>query len=214
MSRGKPIGLLGGAFDPVHIGHVLMALGCMEALDLQEVNFIPAGIPPLKSRPGAAQQQRVAMLERALMHYPQLVVNDTELKRGGASYTIDTLIDLRSRNALQPLCFIMGTDAFDSLPAWRCWQELTDYAHLILIDRKRRSDKPLDEPVQAYYDARACSSPAILHAHPGGYIHKTTLSIPDVSSSRIRALLSNDENAGEFLSPAVHSYIKENNLYV
>ncbi len=205
--------MLGGAFDPVHVGHVLMALGCMEVLDLKEVHFIPAGIPPHKSAPGAAQQHRLAMLEHALGHYPQLLVNDMELKRGGVSYSIDTLIDLRRGNALQPFCFIMGMDAFESLPTWRRWQELTDYAHLILIDRRRRDDRRLDERLQAHYTARSCSSPVILHAQPCGCIHKTTLSIPDVSSSEIRALLSNDENAGEFLSPDVHNYIKENNLY-
>ena len=205
--------MLGGAFDPVHVGHVLMALGCMEVLDLQEVHFIPVGIPPHKSAPGAAQQHRLAMLERALRHYPQLLVNDMELKREGVSYTIDTLIDLRRGNALQPFCFIMGMDAFESLPTWRRWQELTDYAHLILIDRRRRDDRRLDERLQAHYTARSCSSPAILHAQSGGCIHKTILSIPDVSSSEIRALLSNDENTGEFLSPDVHNYIKENNLY-
>ena len=213
MSKGKPIGLLGGAFDPVHNGHVLMALGCVEALDLQEVNFIPAHRPPHKSVTGAAQQHRLAMLEQALKRYPQLAVSDMELKRGGISYTIDTLSDLRGRHPQQPLCFIMGMDAFDTLPAWHRWSELTDYAHLIVIDRKPRRDRPWDERLQAYHAERACSSPATLHAHPGGFIHKAAVSVPHISSSEIRARLSNHEDAGSSLPPAVYDYIKENNLY-
>ena len=205
--------MLGGAFDPVHIGHVRMALECMEALDLQEVNFIPANIPPHKAA-AATGQHRLAMLEQALQPYPQLVVNEVELKRGGISYTIDTLIDLRGRYARQPLCFIMGKDAFDALPAWRRWQELTDYAHLVLIDRKPRGDGPRDERMQAFYAGRACSSPATLHANTGGFIHKAAISIPDISSSQIRTRLRKRNGTVNFLPPGIHNYIKENKLYL
>ena len=213
MSKGKPIGLLGGAFDPVHNGHILMALGCMETLDLQEVNFIPASISPLKSATRTPQQHRLAMLEQALNRYPQLTVDDMELKRGGVSYTIDTLIDLRRRNPQQSLCFIMGMDAFDSLPAWRRWSELTDYAHLVVIDRKPQHERRREDRLQAYYAERACSSAATLHGHPGGFIHRTDVSVPDISSSRIRAQLSNRKAAENSLPPGVFDYIKENNLY-
>ena len=206
--------MLGGAFDPVHSGHILMALECIEALNLQEVNFIPANIPPHKSAAAAPRHHRLAMLERALQPYPQLVVNDMELKRGGISYTIDTLIDLRGSYLQQPLCFIMGMDAFETLPAWRRWQELTDYSHLVVIDRKQRSDRHRDERMQAFYASRACSSPAALHANPGGFIHKAAVSIPAVSSSQIRAQLRNHDGTGNFLPPGVHNYIKENKLYL
>ena len=213
MSNGKPIGLLGGAFDPVHNGHVRIALECMAALDLQKVNFIPAHIPPLKSATGAAHQHRLAMLKQALKPYPQLAINDMELKRGGISYTIDTLIGLRSRDSQQPLCFIMGMDAFESLPAWHRWTELTDYAHLVVIDRKQQDDRPRDTRLQAHYAERACSSLATLHAHPGGFIHKAAVSVPDVSSSQIRALLIRDESTENLLPPGIYGYIRENNLY-
>ena len=213
MSKGKPIGLLGGAFDPVHVGHVRMALECMEALDLQEVNFVPAHIPPHKAT-AATGQHRLAMLEQALQPYPQLVVNDAELKRGGTSYTIDTLIDLRGRYGQQPLCFIMGKDAFDALPAWRRWQELTDYAHLVVIDRKPRNDGPRDERMRAFCAGRGCSSAAALHANPSGFVHNAAVSIPEVSSAQIRTRLRSRDDTGDFLPSGVHNYIKENRLYL
>lgn len=214
MSKGKPIGLLGGAFDPVHNGHILMALGCMETLDLQEVSFIPASISPLKSTTRTPRQHRLAMLEQALKRYPQLTVDDVELKRGGVSYTIDTLIDLRRRNPQQSLCFIMGMDAFDSLPAWRRWSELTDYAHLVVIGRKSQHERRRDDRLQAYYAERACSSAATLHIHPRGFIHRTAVSVPDISSSQIRTLLSKRKAAESRLPPGIYDYIRENNLYV
>lgn len=213
MSRGKPIGLLGGAFDPVHNGHLLMALGCMETLDLQEVIFIPASVSPLKTAIATPQQHRLAMLEHALQRYPQLTVNDMELKRGGVSYTIDTLIELRHSNPQQPLCFIMGMDAFDSLPAWRRWSELTDYAHLVVIGRKLQHEGCRDERLRTHYAERACSTAATLHVHPGGFIHKTDVSVPDISSTQIRRLLNDHESAENSLPPGVYDYIKENNLY-
>lgn len=213
MSKGKPIGLLGGAFDPVHNGHVHMALACMEALDLQEVNFIPASISPLKSATGAPQQQRLAMLELALRHYPQLTVNDLELRRGGVSYTIDTLVALRREDPQQPLCFIMGLDAFNSLPAWQRWRELTDYAHLVVVDRKLQSEGCRDERLRAYYAGRAGLSAAALLARPGGLIHKAEIAVPDISSSQIRSLLRAHKDPGDRLPPGVYDYIKENNLY-
>lgn len=212
MSNEKPIGLVGGTFDPVHIGHVCIALECISALDLLGVEFIPAYMPPLK--PAAApQRHRLAMLERALDPHPQLALNEIELKRGGMSYTIDTLAALRADNPQQPFCFIMGADAFAALPAWRRWQELADYAHLVVVDRKRRDNRPWDKRLQEYYAARASLSPADLHACPGGYIHKAAVSLPDISSSQVRSLLNRGEQAENILPPGIYDYIKENNLY-
>ena len=213
MSKGKPIGLLGGAFDPVHNGHILMALGCMETLDLQEVIFIPASISPLKTATATPRQHRLAMLERALQRYPQFTVNDMELQRGGVSYTIDTLIELRRRHPQQSLCFIMGMDAFDALPAWRRWSELADYAHLVVVGRKLQHEACRDARLRTCYAERACSTAATLHDHPGGFIHKTDVSVPDISSTQVRKLLNDHTFAANSLPPAVYDYIKEHNLY-
>ena len=213
MGKGKPIGLIGGSFDPVHIGHVRMALGCIETLDLQAVCFVPANVSPLKSASGAGRKHRVEMLKRALGNQPQLAIDELELNRGGVSYTVDTLRELRRGEPHQPLCFIMGADAFDTLPAWRRWRELTDYAHLVVVGTKAWRARDGDARLHAYYAERACSSPAALHTCPGGFIHKTDVNVPAISSTRIRALLNNHEDAGNELPPGVYDYIKENKLY-
>ena len=205
--------MIGGAFDPVHIGHIRIALECMEALDLDGVNFIPANAPPHKAVAVAAPHHRQAMLELALKPYPQLAVDDVELRRGGISYTIDTLVELRAGAPEQSLCFIMGADAFATLPAWRRWQELTDYAHLVIIDRKRQGGQRRDQRLQDHYAGHACASPLSLHARPGGCIHKAAVSVPDISSSQARALLNGKQDTENILPPGIHNYIKENNLY-
>ena len=205
--------MIGGAFDPVHVGHIRIALDCLEALDLDGVNFIPANTPPHKAAAVAAPQHRLAMLELALKPYPQLAVYDVELSRGGLSYTIDTLVELRAGNPEQSLCFIMGADAFATLPTWRRWQELTDYAHLVIIDRKLQGGQSRDRRLQDLYAGHACASPLSLHTRPGGCIHKAAVSVPDISSSRARALISGKQDTENILPPGIHNYIKENNLY-
>ena len=205
--------MIGGAFDPVHVGHVQVALGCMAALDLGRVDFIPAHTPPHKTGARAAPHHRLAMLARALKPYPQLAVNDVELSRGGISYTIDTLVGLRAAEPGQPLCFIMGADAFATLPSWRRWRELTEYAHLVIIDRKRQREQRWDQRLRDHYDARASASPPALRARPGGLIHKAAVSVPAVSSSQARACLKGRQNTENILPPGVHDYIRENNLY-
>lgn len=205
--------MIGGAFDPVHVGHIRIALDCMEALDLDGVNFIPANTPPHKAVAVAARHHRLAMLERALKPYPQLAVDDVELRRGGISYTIDTLIELRAGNPEQSFCFIMGADAFSTLPTWRRWQELTDYAHLVIIDRKPQGEQRRDQRLQDHYAGHACASPLSLRTRPGGCIHKAAVSVPDISSSQARALINGKQNTENILPPGIHNYIKENNLY-
>ncbi|MCY3751497.1 MAG: nicotinate-nucleotide adenylyltransferase [Gammaproteobacteria bacterium] len=213
MTGGKPTGLIGGAFDPVHTGHIRIALVCAESLNLEKVIFIPANIAPHKTVAGAAPKHRLAMLERALKPYPQLAVDDLELRRGGISYTIDTLIELRAGHPEQSLCFIMGADAFITLPTWRRWQELTDYAHLVIIDRKQQGERRWDQRLQDHYAGHACASPLNLHTRPGGCIHKAAVTVPDISSSQARALLNGKQDTENILPPGIHDYIKENNLY-
>ena len=206
--------MIGGVFDPVHIGHISIARACIQALDLENVSFIPANIPPHKTGAVAAPQHRQAMLARALEPFPQLSVCDIELNRGGISYTVDTLAQLRAGEPERSFCFIMGADAFTNLPAWRRWQELTDYAHLVIIDRKQPPESRWPPHLQNHYDAHACVSARALHTRPGGFIHKAAVSVPEVSSSRARMLLQQKRNTEHILPAGIQDYITENDLYL
>ena len=211
----NPVGLLGGAFDPVHIGHIRMALDCIEALCLERVDFIPAHTPPHKTGSDVAPHHRQAMLAHALKPYPQLAVNDMELRRGGVSYTIDTLIELRRAQPERSFCFILGADAFASLPTWRRWRELTDFAHLIIIGRRQHREFLWEQPLQRYYTLRrSVSLSALRKTYAVGCIHTAaSIVVPDVSSSQVRALLNGKQDAEHLLPPGVQDYIREHNLY-
>ena len=108
----------------------------------------------------------------------------------------------------------MGADAFATLPSWRRWRELTDHAHLVIIDRKRQREQCWDQRLQDHYDARASGSPLALHTRPGGLIHKAAVSVPDVSSSQARACLNGQQSTENILPPGIQDYIRDNNLYL
>ena len=121
-----PIGLLGGTFDPIHLGHLRIALEIMEALSFQQVRFIPAACPPHRPDAVLATSDRIRLLEAALADQPGFVLDPRELERPGPSYMVDTLLDLRRElGDAQPLCLILGMDAFSLLPSWHRWEELS-----------------------------------------------------------------------------------------
>ena len=112
------IGVLGGSFDPVHYGHLRLAIELLQDLALSEMRLIPCGVPPHRALLVASNAQRVAMLQAAIVGEQGLVVDERELRRSGPSYTVDTLTSLRSELGDVPLCLIMGKDAFIHLHTW------------------------------------------------------------------------------------------------
>ena len=112
----QAIGILGGTFDPVHHGHLRLAVEVRERLGLTEVRLLPTAHTNLRDAASASPAQRLAMLEAALS--PGLRVDDREIQRGGRSYTIDTLIALRADYPAASLCFVLGADAWNALPRW------------------------------------------------------------------------------------------------
>ena len=135
----KPIGILGGTFDPVHYGHLRTALELFQILNLAEIRFMPCQIPVHKDEVHADPKHRLAMLELALAGTPEFKVDHRELQRSTPSYMIETLISLRKEYPDTPLALIMGSDAFINLATWNSWQELTDYAHIVVAIRAGKS---------------------------------------------------------------------------
>ena len=120
-----PLGLLGGTFDPIHNGHLRLAQEALEQCQLAAVRFIPSGTPPHRTRPHASAQQRLDMVRLAIQGHPQFAVDEHEIHRTDACYTVDTLIALRSElGTQQPLCLLLGSDAFLLLHTWHEWQRL------------------------------------------------------------------------------------------
>ena len=135
------IGVFGGSFDPVHIGHLLAAECCREQAGLDRVLFVPAAIQPHKQhRQLASGQHRMEMLALATGGHDAFAVSGDELERGGVSYTVDTLERLKAQYPNDDLLLILGPDAFLGLPSWREPQRIIDLAAILAVERESLDD--------------------------------------------------------------------------
>ena len=135
------IGVYGGSFDPVHIGHLLLAECCREQAGLDRVLFVPAATQPHKQdRRLADPQHRIDMLRLATGGHPAFDVATLELDRGGVSYTVDTHAALQSAQPAAELCLLLGPDALAGLPTWREPRRIAELATLVAVERESLDD--------------------------------------------------------------------------
>jgi nicotinate (nicotinamide) nucleotide adenylyltransferase len=210
----KPIGILGGTFDPVHNGHLRMAIECLERLDLTEVHMIPLYAPPHRPAPHASPEDRLAMLSLAAGKVSGLVVDGSELYRKGVSYTIDTVIAMRERIGNTPVCLLIGTDAFNTLHTWRRWRELLDHVHIVVADRPGAHLITEDKTLNNILDQYLISSAGILHTSPAGKFFHLQIPWLDISATRIRDMIRAGKNPAFLLPGAVIHYIHDHQLYL
>lgn len=217
MEPLPPIALLGGTFDPVHFGHLRLADDVRRALGLAELRLIPAADPPHRDGPHASAAHRLAMLRAALPGFPGLVADDLELRRGGKSYTVLTLEELRRDDPLRPLWLVLGADAFRGLPAWHRWREIFTLAHIVVVARPGvPPDDALPPPLAAEWQRRQTTDSAPLFATPAGRIYRQAVVPHDISATTIRALLARNgdrDELSQLLPPAVLAYIDQHHLY-
>ncbi len=130
------IGLMGGTFNPIHYGHLRMAQELAESLNLEEVRFIPAANPPHKSADLISAEHRAEMVRLGVSNNPTFTVDNRELLRSGASYSVDTLLSLRDELGKEvSLTLFMGSDAFTKFNTWHRWQEIIQLCHIALVQR-------------------------------------------------------------------------------
>lgn len=214
------IGILGGSFDPVHTAHIAMADAFAAALSLDEVRFLPAARPWQKNGLSASADQRRAMLAIALDgHRPahgRFVIDRREIERGGDTYTIDTLEDLRHEVGPDvPLAFLFGADQLVHLDTWHHWQRLWDYAHLAAVTRPGFDVTRLPAAVAEAWSTRIGDASA-LRATPNGRSFLLATLALDVSATDIRAALADHVKHADLdrlVPPAVLDYIRANHLY-
>lgn len=193
------IGILGGTFDPVHCGHLRLALEIREQLSLDVVRLLPASNPQLREAPRADASRRLELLTAAVDGVPGLEVDARELDRGGPTYTVDTLESLRREFPDTVLVFILGMDSFQSLDRWHRWQELPDLAHLAVAHRPGGA-LPGPGPIADLLAQRRCDDVASLAAKPAGRIMICTPPLLDISATRVRALVAEGRSI-RFLVP-------------
>lgn len=207
------IGLYGGSFDPVHLGHLETARELLARFPFTELRLLPAALSPLKQGHADAQH-RLAMLQLAVADTPRLTVDDRELRRPPPSYTIDTLRAVRAElGPTASLVFVLGHDSFLSLPRWRDWRALTDYAHLLVVTRPGH-DAPADGELAEWLAPRRSGSPDMLEFRACGTVTFVATQPWPVSSTEIRQRLAAGEDVVTYLPQAVTDYLRRHHLYV
>lgn len=208
----KRIGVMGGMFDPVHTGHVTVALRAIECLQLDHVRLVPCHIPNHRDSAIVSARDRLAMLQLVASEYPQLIVDDRECLRNEVSYTLDTLISLREQFPNDKLVLILGWDSFCTLPNWHRWQDLFDLAHVAVL--RRGGDHSIVSPVlQAELSAREMRASGALDSSDWSQIVLLDGVCSNVSSTQVRKRIQAGESTRDLLNNKVADFIRQNSLY-
>jgi nicotinate-nucleotide adenylyltransferase len=213
----RSLGLFGGTFDPVHFGHLRLATELAEAFRLDQVIFLPAGLPYHRGRAAhASNEQRLTMLKLATARDARFDVDDRELRRGGPTYTYDTLTEIRGeRGPATPLVFLTGSDAFAKIDTWNRWTELFDLAHFAVAiranDEQWFSKGPGAFPKEAW--PRITLNRRELLAAPAGKIITFSMTPIAISSSAIRTLAGEGASIRYLTPDPVAEYIRSHDLY-
>jgi nicotinate-nucleotide adenylyltransferase len=208
----KRIGIFGGTFDPIHIGHLRIALEIKQQLQLDEMHLLPCYVPPHRPTPGASASQRVDMLEIALQSCTELRIDKRELQRDKPSYTYDTLHELRAEvGEHNSLCLCMGMDSFATLDTWHNWTQLLQLAHIVVVARPGWF-LPESGAVADLLQSNRADSTVISQKSAGAIVLLEQRLLP-ISATDIRAQI-HAGNSPQFLVPdGVWNYIRSNGLY-
>jgi len=188
------LGIMGGTFDPIHLGHLRAAESAREALDLASVLFVPLRLPPHRRAPGAAPHPRYAMVAIALCGHPGFAVSDLEITRDGPSYTCETLALLHGRRPDQDLVLIVGSDNLAEIPSWKQPERLRELCRFAVVDRP---------------GVAAAAMPAELEGH----VDRVPGPALDVSSSLVRARLRERKSVRYLVPDGVADYLEKLGLY-
>lgn len=207
------VGVFGGTFNPVHYGHLRSALELVERLQLEQLRLMPSASPPHRDAPECSAERRAAMLELAVSGEPRLVCDAREMQRPGKSYTIDSLIELRGElGAQRGLCMVLGCDAVQDIATWHRWQELLDWAHIVIIARPGWQLPRAGELAQ-WLKTHQLESSELLRQRPCGGIAIEELRPLAISSTEIRDLLASGRSARYLMPQSVLDYIQTHTLY-
>lgn len=204
----------GGTFDPVHNGHLAIALAARDALGTT-IWMMPAADPPHRDAPGASADDRAAMLELAIQGQAGLRVDRRELQRDTPSYTIDTLRELRAKHGdTAPLAFLIGADSLHGLATWKEPEALLAGAHWVVAERPGSAlDEHLPPEVARLVGARWTLNAAALRESPGGKVLRLRQPLHGESATQLRRRIAAGETWHHLLPLAVSRYIVEHGLY-
>ena len=213
-----PLGIYGGTFDPVHLGHLRLAEEAVDCLGLAGVRWIPAGQPLLRDAPRAEARTRLDMVRVATADNPRFSVDAAEVDAARPSYTVPTLERLRLPEVLgsaRPLVLLVGADAFAGMAGWHRWEALFELAHVAVAHRPgyRLETAALPAPLARVVEQRLSEDFACLRSAPAGHIVHFAMTALDISATRIRTSLSKGESVRYLLPDVLVDYIQTHRLY-
>ncbi|BCG58184.1 nicotinate-nucleotide adenylyltransferase [Paenibacillus sp. URB8-2] len=190
------VGIMGGTFDPIHIGHMLAAETARDAFGLEQVWFMPSHIPPHKHAAGVSGRERLELVREAIKNDESFRILDWEIVRGGVSYTIETVRQLQERYPSEDFYFIIGADMVRYLPKWR---EIDELARRLFFIGVGRPGVPLDLE--------------LLPVHIAERVLLADMPMVDISSTMIRERASGGKSIRYMVPEAVYDYVQRGNLY-
>lgn len=211
------IGILGGTFNPIHNAHLRVAETTRDRLALDRVMFIPAATPPHKPLDGEISfLHRQAMVELAIADNPHFVISDMEQQRGGTSYTVDTLRDLRRNFPADEFFFIIGSDSFLEISSWYCFAAIFSLCNIVVVERPEAIISELTLPLPVAIRSEFCYIPEEMRqTHRSGF---SVFYLPDtplaISSSAVRQLVREGRSIRYLVSDRVARYISEKRIFL
>lgn len=205
--------IYGGTFDPIHHGHLRLAVELRERLGVSEVSLMPCHVPPHRDVPGATSEQRVALLELAIADEPGLTLDDRELSRDEASYTAETLRQIRAElGPDQPLAMVLGTDSFAGFDRWQEWQCIPELAHIVVVRRPGPGLAPGSAPARLLEERSVARVEALFEA-PCGHVLELNPPLLDISATGIRDRILSGRSPRYLLPDSVWREIRSQRLY-
>ena len=196
------IGIYGGSFDPVHLGHLRTATSLKTELKLNHLFLLPCCEPVHKDGLKYSSNDRLKMLNLSLDNFSTLEIDSREILRGGGSYMIDTLHELKQIYKDEPICLIIGMDSFIKIKTWKDWQEFSKLVHLVIL--QRQGFNLTDSSLDSFYTSKEVDE---LQSEPNGLLYFSNCPKINISSSDIRSRIDANQNLDDLLPKSVINYL-------
>ena len=197
------IGIYGGSFDPIHLGHLKTATILKTELQLDHLFLLPCCEPVHKDGLKYPSNDRLKMLNLALDKFSTLEIDSREILRGGGSYMIDTLHELKQIYRDEPICLIIGMDSFLKIKTWKDWQEFSKLAHLVIL--QRQGFNIIDTSLDSFHNTKEVNE---LKLESNGLLYFSNCPKINISSSDIRGRIATNQNLDDLLPKSVINYLR------
>ncbi|MCD6039557.1 MAG: nadD [Gammaproteobacteria bacterium] len=211
-SLAQPIAIFGGTFDPIHHGHLYVALELQQAYNLAEVRLVPCWQPVHRAPAIATAKQRLDMLAWAVKNEPKLKIDDCEIQRQTPSYMVDTISLFRKKLSNTPLCLILGIDAWIGFAEWHSYEIILQLCHIIIVQRPFYF-LPSTGKVAKLFQQYSNQDVSAMHHSLGGYIFFHPTTSPNISATAIRDQFAKNQDPRHLLPESVYHYIIKHGIY-